>query len=306
MILVFGSINLDLIFSLPALPREGETVLGPSYRVAPGGKGANQALAAARDGAEAALIGRVGADGFARMALELLRGSTIELGAVAAGTLPTGCAAVCVDPGGRNLIAVASGANREASADQVADARLGRDTTLVMQMEVPVAENGRLIERARRAGARIVLNLAPAQPLPEAALAAVDVLIVNEGEGRMLCGALGLAADVAAAGARGLATRLGIAVAMTLGGEGAVAVSAGEAWRVGALPIEPIDTTGAGDAFVGVLASSLDRGLPLSKALHRASVAGGLACLVPGAQPSLPTRQAIDEQLVRLPEPLAI
>jgi ribokinase len=303
MLLVFGSINVDLVFTLPALPRGGETVLGERYVVAPGGKGANQAVAAARDGARVAMVGRVGRDAFAATALGSLKEAGVDIGGVAADEAPTGCAAIAVDPQGRNQIMVAAGANAHVNAGQVADAGLGPETTLLLQMEVPRAANAALIERARRAGCRVILNLAPAGALPDAALGAVDILTVNETEAAWLAEGRGLRADQPPSLARALAAALGATVVLTLGAAGAVAATRDALWSVPALPVTPVDTTGAGDAFVGVLAAGLDRGLTLDAALRRASVAAGLACLTLGAQPSLPRRDAIDAELGRLPTP---
>jgi ribokinase len=294
MIVVFGSINIDLLFSLPVLPQAGETVLGDSYRTAPGGKGANQAVAAARDGARVAIYGRVGRDAFGRMARESLASAGIDTSSVVEGDAPTGCAAVCVDGEGRNLIAVASGANRDLRATDVPDGVLTADTTLVLQMEAPPEEVAILAKRAKARGARVILNLAPALTLPAEAFAAIDVLIANEGE------AATLAAGDPPELARRLATQFDNFVVVTLGGSGVVAAGLDEAWAVDALAVRPVDTTGAGDCFIGVLAAALDRGAALPNALHRASVAAGLACLAPGAQPSLPDAQAIDAQLTAL------
>ncbi len=296
MIVVFGSINADLIMAVDALPGAGETVLCPSYRVAPGGKGANQAAAAARAGAEVAMFGRVGADGFGDLAVQALTDAGVDTAGVLRAPVPTGCAAVGVDKAGENQIIVASGANLRARADQVPDAVLGRGTTLVLQLEVPVGEVAAMTARAARAGARIILNAAPAGPAPDALLAGADVLVVNGIEAEALC--RGTAGPEAAA--RTLAETLGVICAVTLGGEGARAFGPEGAWSVDALPIAPVDTTGAGDAFVGVLAAALDRGRRFEESLHRASVGAGLACLAEGAQSALADEAAIDERLADL------
>lgn len=306
MLLVFGSINVDLVFRVARLPGPGETVVGPSYATAPGGKGANQAVAAARAGAQVRMVGQVGRDGFAEISLKSLRDAGVDGTGIAIGDAPTGCAAIAVDDTGENQIVVASGANAHVKADQVDDALLGPTTMLVMQMEVPPGENATLIARARRRGARIVLNLAPALPLPEQALRAIDVLVVNRGEAAALAGRLGVATGEAQAVACGLARALGAAVVMTLGKAGAIAADGENTWQAAALPIVPVDTTGAGDAFVGVLAAALDAGGTLTEALHCASAAAGLACLTLGAQPSLPGRAAIDGARARLPRPLRL
>jgi ribokinase len=297
MIVVFGSINIDLVVPVERLPRPGETVLGPRYTLVPGGKGANQALAAARAGSPVRMIGRVGRDGFADLALAELKAAGIDLSAVQQDELPTGCALIPVDRDGGNLIIVASGANSAAVERQVADALLGPDTLVMLQMEVPLAENWRLVERAKRAGARVMLNCAPAAAVPRPALAALDWLIVNESEAELLARDLSLtAADARSAGAA-LAETVGATVIVTLGGDGAVAFSGPDAWSIGSLPIKPVDTTAAGDAFVGAFAAAMDAGADLPTALHRASAAGGLACTIAGAQPSLPTKAAIESRL---------
>ncbi len=295
MIVVFGSINVDLVVRVAALPRPGETVLAPSYDAVAGGKGANQAVAAARAGAAVRMVGCVGRDGFADLALATLRDAGVGLSAVAAVDAPTGCAMICVDAQGRNQIAVASGANRRVRAARLDDAALGPETTLVLQLEIDHGETWAVIERARSRGARIVLNAAPAAKVPAAALRALDVLIMNEIEAGMLAG--GVSAGDPLAVARNVAAAMGVVTIVTRGKDGACAFEQGAAWRIGALPVAALDTTAAGDAFVGVLAAALDAGTDLAGALHRASVAGGLACTKPGAQPSLPDAAAIDAAL---------
>jgi len=301
--IVFGSINLDLIFTVATLPQPGATALGPGYRMAAGGKGANQAVAAARDGAGVALFGAVGRDVFAAPALAELRAAGVDLAGVTASDRPTGCAAVAVDPQGRNLICVASGANAAVTAAQVPQAALRPGGVVLMQMELPLAETEALIARADAAGCRTILNLAPAAGLGPAALGALDLVVVNEGEAAELAAALGLAAAAGAPLAVALSAASGAGVIVTLGPDGAVAAEGGQVWQVGALPVRAVDTTGAGDAFVGVLAAALDRGVALPEALHRAAVAGSLACTAAGAQPSAPARDAIDRRLGDLPPP---
>jgi ribokinase len=291
MILVFGSINVDIVVPVGHLPHPGETVLGGDYALLPGGKGANQALAARRAGAAVMLAGAVGNDAFAATALGGLRQAGVDLDMVVAVEQPTGCAAIMVAADGENMIAVASGANTAVRADRVPAQLLGPGTMLVAQMEVPVAETAALVRRVRAAGGRCLLNYAPALPIDRAMLRDVDILVANEGE------AAALGPDPAA-----LAGDLRQALVVTRGAEGAVAYRAGGAQlTMPALPIDPVDTTGAGDAFVGVLAAALDRGGDLETALRRASAAAGLACLARGAQTALPDAAAIDEAVARLP-----
>lgn len=289
MIVVFGSINLDLIFALDHLPSPGETVLGPGTRLEPGGKGANQAVAAVRDGAAVMMVGCVGRDALADAALATLRADGVDLSRVSKADLATGCAAICTDAAGRNLIAVGSGANLLARADQVEDALLAPGTTLVLQRETDPQQIAALIRRARAAGARIVLNLAPAGPLEADALAALDVLIVNETEAEWLAAQHNTTPDAA-----GLHATLGIGVVRTLG-EGGSEWAGGEgAGHLAAHPTEVVDTTAAGDCFTGVLAAALDRGMGMADAMARAGVAAGLCCSRAGSQNSLPTAPETD------------
>jgi ribokinase len=291
MIVVFGSINVDLIFPVPHMPGPGETVLGGDYAVLPGGKGANQALAARLAGAEVHLIGAVGADSFAAPALDPLRRAGIDLRLVRRVAEPTGCAAIMVSAAGENAIAVASGANKSVRSDQAPDELLGPGTFLVVQMEVPASETIAVIGRARDRGGRSLLNSAPALPISLDLLHEVDFVVANEGE------AAALGADPAS-----IAARLRRGLVVTRGAAGAVAYLAdGAAFAVPALPIVPVDTTGAGDTFVGVLAAALDGDAPLETALRRASAAAGLACLACGAQTAMPDAAAIDAATARLP-----
>jgi ribokinase len=290
MIVVFGSINVDVLVPVSHLPVPGETVLGADYRIAPGGKGANQALAARRAGAAVTMAGAVGNDAFAAIGLDLLRRDGVDLSLIATVERPTACAVIAVDPAGENLIAVASSANLLPRAAQVPDRLLTSDTVLVLQREVPDAENAALIARARAHGARIVLSLAPAGPIEPARLEDIDLLIANRGEAATLGG-----------DASGIGRRLRQALVVTRGAEGATAflVDGGEI-TVPALAIEPVDTTGAGDTFAGVLAAGIDAGLALDQALRRASAAAALACLALGAQQAMPERAAIDAAVARL------
>jgi len=297
-IVVFGSINVDLVVTVQSLPKAGETVLGPGYRVVPGGKGANQALAARRAGAAVRMAGAVGGDGFAGEALASLKEAAIDLTRIRESPLPTGAAFIAVDSGGGNLIIVASGANRDARQAEIPDEWLGRGTVIVLQMEVPLAENWALVDRARRAGARTLLNCAPAGSVPADMLASLDWLVVNETEAVLVARSQGAEVSDAAAAAQALAKARKVTVIVTLGEQGARAfLPDGQAWSIGTLPIKPVDTTAAGDAFVGAFAAAMERGQDLPSALRFGSAAGALACTVAGAQPSLPLQSAIDTSL---------
>ncbi len=273
MIVVFGSINLDLIFPLVRLPGPGETVLGPGLQSEPGGKGANQAVAAARQGARVVMAGAVGRDAMAEPALAGLIEAGVDVSRVARLDAATGCAAICT-AGGQNQIAVGAGANLLARADQVEDALLRPGVTLLLQMECDPGEIAGLIHRAR--GCRIILNLAPATPLPRTALEAVHFIVTNEAEAAWLAAAE--------------PTLTGPERVCTLGERGA-RFSGGS---IAPWPIEAVDSTAAGDCFTGVLAAGLDQGLPLPDALRRASAAAALCCTRPGSQSSLPDRAETD------------
>jgi ribokinase len=291
MILTFGSINADIVVPVPKLPQPGETVLGGSYEILPGGKGANQALAARRAGADVVLAGAVGRDGFAPIALASLRGEGVDTRLVRELELPTGCALIMVSAVGENIIAVAPGANMGVRCDWVPEDLLDANTTLVAQCEVPPGETQALIRRVRRRGGRCVLNLAPALPIDLALLLEIDVLVANEREATMM------SPDPMA-----IARRLRQALVVTRGAAGAGAFFAdGSRLDLPALAIEPVDTTGAGDTFVGVLAAALDLGGSLEAALRRASAAAGLACLARGAQTAMPCTAAIDAAMADLP-----
>jgi ribokinase len=290
-ILVFGSINADVVVPVPHLPAAGETVLGGDFSLLPGGKGANQAVAARRAGAEVVMAGAVGSDAFAAVALGGLERAGVDTGLVHVAEAATGCALIMVGEGGENLIAVASGANRAVRAAQVPDAWLGPQVMVLAQGEVPFAETLMLMRRARARGGRCLLNLAPAFALDPALLSELDLLVANEGEAARL----GLPPAAAA-------RRLRLGLVITRGAAGADAYLADGAPRtVPALPIEAIDTTGAGDTFVGVLAAGVDAGLPFALALRRASAAAGLSCLARGAQAAMPDAAAIERALGRLP-----
>ncbi|MEP6996010.1 MAG: ribokinase [Betaproteobacteria bacterium] len=297
MIVVFGSINLDLVTRVERLPSPGETLLGRGFASYPGGKGANQALAAARAGGVVHLCGAVGRDAAADSALALVRNGPVDLSGVRIVDLPTGCATILVDDAGENTIVVVPGANDRVDASTVPDAVLGQDAILLLQHEVPASANATLIARAMRTGMRIVLNAAPARPLTLELLALIDTLIINESEAHALASALGWPPEAAAFAATAAAANDGLEVVVTQGAAGAVSVLGDDEIRVAAPQISVVDTTGAGDAFIGAYAAALDAGDDRPMALRFAVAAGSLACTSAGAQPALPLRSAIDALL---------
>jgi ribokinase len=295
MITVFGSINVDLVSRVKSHPRPGETVTGSDYALIPGGKGANQALAAARAGARVRLVGATGDDDLADVALTELRAGGVDLGHVARRDAKTGVAIIIVDAAGENSIVVSPGANKTVTAGQTNDTAFAAADTLLLQLEVPYEEGRKVAERARGAGARVILSVAPFRPLSAADVAPVSILVMNEHEAADLAAHLGLRTGSDEANVVALSKTLGRTVIATLGAEGAVAAGDGKVVRVPALAVTPVDTTGAGDTFAGVLAAFLDEGADLRTAMTHAAIAGSLATTKHGAQPSFPTRVEIDE-----------
>lgn len=306
MIIVFGSVNMDVNMEVPAFPKGGETILSPDYVMGPGGKGANQSLAASRSGVKTAIVGKVGDDGMAtRILTNLRRNEVMTSGVATSDYLPTGMAFVLRDKKGENQIIVASGANGDVRADQVPDEILKAGNILLLQMEVPHAETFLVLERAKRLGVTTVLNLAPAFRIPQKALANVDYLIVNEHEAQMMVETMGIPhqADLMLM-AKALSVQGKLNCIITLGGEGALAATEkGEAWRVPSMKLDQIvDSTGAGDCFCGTFAAALHEKQSLPEALRRASVAAGLSCTKRGAQDSYPFIAEIEEALKGFPQ----
>ena len=308
MITVFGSLNVDYVFQVAQLPAPGETVLATNMEVLPGGKGGNQALAAAKAGAKVNMVGAVGKDGLGDIAMAGLMAAGVNTSAVTQSLKPTGTAAINVDAAGENAITVSAGANLEATGESLDASQLNPQTTLLLQMEVSMSAMTDLIQQCRAVVANIVWNLAPMQRIELTVLQQVDYLIVNEGELAQLHADLhngSDSGDSASTGAEQQAQDVvaltGQSIVVTLGADGTLAVHENSVLRVPALPISPIDTVGAGDAFTGAFTAALDAGETFHQAMRWGSVAGGLACLETGAQSALPTRAQILERLAELP-----
>lgn len=299
MITVVGSINLDLIATVERLPLPGETVPGDDFKTAPGGKGANQALAAARAGARVRMIGAVGGDAFATQATALLAEGGVDLSGVRQSREPTGVALILVGADGENVIAVVPGANGTVGRDAVAGAGIIPGEHVVLQHEVPLDTVEAALDAARSAGAVSLLNTAPFRREAAPLLAKADYIIANETEFDLYASELALGGVDRLARMRGLAESSGRTIVVTLGGEGVIAVSPHAVLQVEALKITPVDTVGAGDTFCGYLAAGLAAGLPLEQALGRAAAAGSLACLKPGAQPAIPLADEVDRATAR-------
>ncbi|MCK7614080.1 ribokinase [Roseibium sediminicola] len=291
MITVFGSINLDLVVALPRLPTAGETVSGRDHQTFPGGKGANQALAARRAGATVRMVGAVGQDGFAELALENLRESGVDLSRMHVLNGSTGLAFIGVDPSGENQIIVASGTNQRVEA-QWLEGCFSSGDTLMVQGEVPFPQVVQAAGLARDADASVFWNPAPvAEGDFRACFEAAGTVVVNTSEAATIANGLGIAGDPVAF-AEQLATPKR-SVIVTLGADGVVARSGTAGYRFQSPKIEAVDSTGAGDAFCGAVAAALDRQVPFERALKEGVAAGALACTVTGAQSSAPHREDI-------------
>ena len=289
---VLGSLNMDISVTVPRLPQPGATVLGSPARFTPGGKGANQAVAAARLGATVRMAGCVGGDDFGRQLLAALRAEDVDAGHVRTVTgVPTGLAMISVDPAGENLITVAPGANHEVGAGEVAAAASSPGDVLVICAEIPVPAIKAALARTPRTGTRCVLNLAPAPPEAAAIVAGgVDWLVVNETEAAAVLGrkveglkdAAEAAAGLLAAGARHAVVTAGAHGAALAGGTEAAPVT------IAAFAVEAVDTVGAGDTFVGALAVALAGGVRPAEAVRAAAAAGATAATRHGAQAGMP------------------
>ncbi len=297
-VLVFGAVTVDFVFPVQRLPERGDTVWSEGGRIAPGGKGANQAVAAVRDGARVSLAGAVGRDGLAGAILEELHQEGIALTGIAHCPAPTGRSAICVAPDGHTSIVTDRGANALARAAQVSDAVLERTRTVLVQLDTDPAEVALLILRARRAGAHVILNLSPTRLIDADAVRAADVLIGNSEEIAWLGRRLGTANNAAS-----IQAALGVTTVRMTGVKGVEAMS-DQGWlHMPAVPVEMRDTTVAGDCFVGVLAAALDRGAPFADALRRAAVAAALSATQLGAKGSMPRRSEIEAALAGAPHP---
>lgn len=299
MITVFGSINMDLVATTPRLPKPGETVAGTGFATAAGGKGANQALAARRAGAGVRMVGAVGRDEFAGPALDLLDKAGANLSAVARVDGPTGTALILVGGDGENMIAVVPAANGTVSAAQAESAVEGMQNgdILMVQQEVPAGSVKAALKSAKARGVRTVLNIAPLIPETEELAALADIVIANETEFERLVGRDNLTGEERERILLDMHDKTGQILIVTLGADGVIAAEGGNLHRTKGLKIVPVDTVGAGDTFCGYLAASLDAGLAFGDALRRAAVAGSLACLKAGAQPSIPVAADVTASL---------
>lgn len=299
-ITVVGSLNMDLVVRTPRIPRPGETIIGSDFHTVPGGKGANQAVAAARLGARVSMVGRVGQDAFAGPLLENLAAANVDHTYVSQDPeAATGVALIEVDDAGQNSIVVASGANRRLSPVDVnaAEAVVAAADVLLLQLESPIETVARAAEVGRAHGVKVMLNPAPATTLSNVLLSLVDVLIPNESETELLTGMpVGDQAQATAAAAALRESGVGTVI-LTLGERGALLAHEGQTTLFPAFEVTPVDTTAAGDAFVAGFAVALASRRSLAEAVRWGNAAGALATTQLGAQPSLPARQELERFL---------
>jgi len=303
-IVVVGSANTDLVVRVPTLPRPGETVIGGTFASVGGGKGANQAVAAARAGGQVTFVAKLGVDAMGDAAIAAYRADGIDVAHVTRdAATPSGVALILVDEAGENSIAVAGGANDRllpADVDRAREAIAAADVLLV-QLEVPLETVRRAVGLAREAGTKVLLNPAPARPLDAALLSGVTIITPNETEAALLTGRRDIGEHSAAAAAADLVALGPAAAVITLGSRGAFLAAAGTGLHVPPFPVRPVDTVAAGDVFNGCLAVAVAEGRGLSDAVRFAAAGAAISVTRRGAQDSAPTRHEIEALCGRCP-----
>lgn len=298
-ITVVGSLNMDLVIRSPRIPQPGETIIGSDFQTIPGGKGANQAVAAARLGAQVSMVGMLGDDSFADILLDNLAASGVDSTFVTKDRqAATGVALIVVDDRGENSIVVASGTNMQVGETQVdaAEHVIADSDVLIMQLEIPLPAVMRAARIARENGVPVVLNPAPARELPENFISLVDVLVPNETEVALLSGLGSESTEELKQAGRSLLKLGAGAVVITLGKRGALLTDQDhDCLQFAAFKIEPVDTTAAGDAFVAGLAVHLGAGNTLADSIHWGNAAGALAAMRFGAQTSAPGNNEVQQ-----------
>ena len=287
MIIVFGAIYADMVMRVDKFPDPGETVLTKTYSYVPGGKGANQALAASRAGQVVLLAGAVGNDAQGVLALTLLQSAGINLSAVKESSMPTGCSSIFVNKHAENMICSASGANMEVRENQITDQMLKESEAIVLQCEAPIDECAKLASRAKQAGVTVILNLAPAIHVPDYYLNNVDYLIMNEVEAEFMCNHLNLTDTISMATT--ISQQKQLIVILTQGEKGCALALNGNISHFPAPKINAVDTTAAGDTFIGYVAAGIaSSDFSIESAIQTASKAASICCTREGSQPSIP------------------
>lgn len=293
-ILVVGSLNTDLVVRAPRFPEPGETIRGEDLQVIPGGKGANQAVAAARHGIRVSMLGRVGKDNFGDFLLDNLKSNKVDSQLVQRDDASTGTAIIVVDENGQNSIILSAGANGKVSDEEVNTASFSDYNLLLLQLEIPTPAVLSAARRAHENGLRVILNPAPARELPNELISLADYLIPNETEVSLLTGLSVNDMNSAEQAARAL---LGVGaknVIVTLGSKGALIVTDTQVTHVDSFKVNVVDTTAAGDAFIGGFATALLQDKSLEEAVRYACACGALATTKFGAQPSLPIKEEVE------------
>lgn len=293
-ILVIGSLNADLVVKSPRFPQPGETISGDDLQIIPGGKGANQAVAAARQGVQTAMVGRVGSDSFGPFLVDNLKSNHVDTSHVLKTDSATGTAIIVVDANGQNSIVLSPGANGMVTPADVDSASFLSSGLLMLQLEIPTPTVLRAAQRAREHGMQVILNPAPAKTLPAELLTNVDILIPNESELALLTGLP--VNDVASAetAAKEILKQGVKTVIVTLGSKGALLVTNTQVKQVDTYKVNVVDTTAAGDAFIGGFASAILSGKSLENSVRYGCACGALATTKFGAQPSLPTKDEVE------------
>ncbi len=300
-IAVIGSLNMDLVVRTPRIPKPGETIIGADdLHTIPGGKGANQAYASAMLGAEVSMVGRVGDDAFGEHLITNLKKAGVNTHHITRDSdASTGIAMIVVEQDGQNSIVVSPGANGHVSPPDVSRAEevIRSASLILLQLEIPLPTVIKAAQVAKHQGIKVVLNPAPAQQLPAELLSLTDILIPNETEAAMLSGCdVGTDDGIRQAAAR-LCQSGAKTVIMTRGSRGASLITGNEIVHFPAVPIDPVDTTAAGDAFVGSFAVALAEGRSISEAVRYGNAAGALSSTKSGAQPSMPGREDLNKML---------
>lgn len=299
MIIVFGSNVLDLFFQQADLPEKDKALFLDEHIEQPGGKGANQAIAAARAGSKVAFYGALGDGGHGRQMYKNLAKNGIDISGIQFFDMPSGLATIFVDESdGTHRIVVSQGANLKAKQDFVPDSAINKDTILLIQGELPIVETEALIKRVKEAGGRTVMNFAPAiQALSEDLLNNLDIIVLNEYEAEAVGQQYSMDVTDKNKLAQELNARFDLTTIITLGPDGSVTATKDKFFETPALKIKPIDTVGAGDAFTGYICAALDRGETIEQAVYEAGLAGSITCTKIGAQTALPLRDEVLKEM---------